>query len=363
MAKKYLYALLICFSLIAVILPQAVRSNSAPCEYHPEAYQGLEMGSLTQELTSTGLIGRIHGAASTSQMFVLSVREPNNFFSHREFSLIPASETAANSLKELHRHDLVCVGGDLIANASPQKHITLNSIEIIEPYPQPQGYAPYQRQTSLPEKLKAQTSLIGKVHAIGDEGKILVMGYEDLTIPVYVAETQYTANLYRGDIIKLNYQLQSYPQRPLHLQLDTTVEQPVEIIDAIATWHDQPQTLTGKLVKFPQSPQLRFDVYALEIDTQNIKRYFTLINFEDMTKFQNIREKLAKIWDDNADTAVAGRNMLINPNVIIEATGLGNIISTEQANPQLLLESAEQINQIADHDFDADNPQPILTAS
>ena len=345
MTRKYLYALLICLSLIAVTLPRVAHSNSA-CEYHPEAYQGLEIEKLTQELNSTGLIGRVHGAADTSQMFVMSVREPNNFFSHREFSLVPTSEATSTTLARLNRHDSVCVRGDLLANPSPQKHIALNAIEVMEEWQQP-DFAPYERQTDLPEKLKEQSSLIGKVHAIGEGGKVLVMGYEDLVLPMYVTDNKYTQNLYRGDIVKLNYQLQSNPQRPLHLQLNTTVAQPIEMIDAIATWHDRPQTLVGSLVKFPQSPQLKFDVYAIEVDTQGIKRYFTLINFEDMNKFEGIRQKLAKIWDENANTARAGRNMLINPNVTIEATGFGNIVSPEQANPQILLESAEQIRRVS----------------
>ena len=66
-----------------------------------------------------------------------------------------------------------------------------------------------------------------------------------------------------------------------------------------------------------------------------------------MAKFQAIREKLAKIWNENAATAISGRNMLINPEVTMEAAGLGNIISPEQANPQILLDSTEQIKQIA----------------
>ena len=90
MSKKYLYALLICLSSILVIVPRIAYSNSQSCVYHSEAYQGLEINNLAQELNSTGLIGRIHGAAEKSQMFVMSVREPDNFFSHREFSLIPS---------------------------------------------------------------------------------------------------------------------------------------------------------------------------------------------------------------------------------------------------------------------------------
>jgi hypothetical protein len=64
-----------------------------------------------------------------------------------------------------------------------------------------------------------------------------------------------------------------------------------------------------------------------------------------MVEFENIRQKMAKIWDDNVATAKSGRNMLINPQVTIEATGLISIISTEQANPQILLDTAEQIQQ------------------
>lgn len=346
MTRKYLYPLLICFFLIAVTLPQVLNSTTRTCTYNAEAYEGLEIANLSQELTNTGLIGRIHGAGETSQMFVMSVREPHNFFSHREFSLIPQDSEAKNVLSQLNRHDMVCVQGNLITNPSPQKHIALSSIQVLEPWAQPQGFAPYQRQTDIPAELTAQTSLIGKVHAIGEEGKILVVEYQDLVIPIFVSETEYTQGLYRGDIVKLTYQIQQSPQRPVHLQLDITASQPLKVIDAIAQWHEQPTTLTGSLVKFPQSPQLKFDVYAMEVDTQDIKRYFTLINFENTAEFDKIRQKLAKIWDAHATTAVSGRNMLINPQVTIEATGVGNIISPEQANPQILLENAEQVKQL-----------------
>lgn len=346
MAKKYLYTLLICFALILATAPRVLSSSGNTCAYHPEVYQGLEMANLSRELTNTGLIGRMHGAAAESELFVLSVREPTNFFSHREFSLIPQDSEIKRNLAQLNRHDLVCVQGNLMTNPSPQKHIALDSIQVLESWSQPEGFTPYKRQADLPEELTKQSSLIGKVHAISEDGKILVMGYQDLVLPIYVTKPKYTKNLYRGDILELNYQIQSHPRRPLHLQLDSTVQQPIEVIDAIANLNNQPQILTGSLVKFPQSPQLKFDVYAIEVDVRGIKRYFTLINFEDMAEFQKIRQKLAKIWDDNAASAISGRNMLINPEVTIEATGLGNIISPEQANPQILLESAELVKQI-----------------
>ena len=98
-------------------------------------------------------------------MYVMSVREPSNFFSHREFSLIPGNQETTSNLSKLHRHDLVCVQGDIIANSSPQKHIALNSLKVIEPQAQPEGYAPYSRQADLPEKLKEQISKYKEVAA------------------------------------------------------------------------------------------------------------------------------------------------------------------------------------------------------
>ena len=349
MLRKYIYGLLIGLSLVgAVLLPKVGYTQSDRCVYHPETYEGLVMEQLSQELNDTGLIGRIHGAAAESQMFVLSVREPTNFFGHREFSLLPQDAATQELLNTANRHDLVCVSGAIISNPSPQQHIAVREINILEPWQQPKGFTSYQRSSDIPEQLKAQTSLTGKVHATSEDGKVLVLEYGDGVIPVFVTTNEYTRELYRGDIVKVAYQIQTRPQQPLHLQLDTSVAQPLEVIDAIAFWHDKPTTLRGKLVKFPQSPQLKFDVYAMEVDTQGIKRYFTLINFENMTEFENIRQKLAQIWDDNLDTAQTGRNMLINPQVTIEAQGLANIISSQQANPQILLNSAEDVRLAMD---------------
>ena len=347
MARKYLYPLLICLTICLVAIPRVFSADNNICAYNLEAYQGLELTKLSQELTNTGLIGRIHGAASQSQLYVMSVREPNNFFDHREFSLLANDTTTLDTLKQVNRHDRVCVIGNIIDNPSPQKHITVNSVQIVESRPQPEGFAPYERKADFPKELKEQNSFVGKVHAIGAEGKILVVEYRDGVLPIYVTNTEYSKDLYRGDIIELTYTIQNRPQQPTHLQLDNTVERPIKVLDAIASWHNRENTLTGKLVKFPQSPQLKFDVYAMEVENQGIKRYFTLVNFSDLDAFNNIRTKLAKIWDDNAATAVSGRNMLINPEVTIEAQGLTNIVSPEQANPQILLDSAEKVVRVS----------------
>jgi hypothetical protein len=344
--KKSLYTLLICLTIVFVFVPHFLSFSEPPCSYHPESYRDLEMSQLSQQLTTTGLIGRIHGAVGESAMFVLSVREPDNFFSHREFSLLSNNRETLDSLKQVKRHDQVCIQGSLIANPSPQKHIALNEIKVLESWSGPKGFTAEPRQGNLLAQLGEQTSFLGKVHAVGEDGQILVVEYLDSVIPLFVTATEYTQGLYRGDIVKLFYKIQQRPQQPTHLQLDTTVEKPLEVIDALSAWHNRRQTLTGNLVKFPQSPQLKFDVYAMAVDIKGIKRYFTLVNFDNLEEFENIQKKLAKMWQENLATATAGRNMLINPEVKIQASGLINVVSPEQANPQILLDSAEQVQQL-----------------
>lgn len=344
-SKKYLSILFLSLIIVLLIVPRIFASAGEQCTYNSQAYEGLESTKLAQELKTTGLIGRIHGSVASSQLFVMSVREPDNFFNYRNFSLLPQNQETLATLSKVSRHDRLCIQGNIIANPSPQQHIAVNSVQVLESWNKLSEFPDYQREENIPAELRNRTSFIGKVHAIGGEGKILVVEYKDGVIPVFVKSPEYTKDLYRGDIVRLSYKLKKIPRSPTHLKLNSQVEQPVEVIDAIADWNGKENTLTGNLVKFPQSPQLNFDVYAIEVETQGIKRYFTLVNFEDIDEFQKIRAKLAQIWDNNSATATLGRNMLINPEITLEAHGQTNIVSPQQANPQILLDTVADIQQ------------------
>ena len=343
LSRQSFRILLLCFGVLCVMVVSVLGSSPDACRYQAEAYQDLNLTQLSQELEGTGLIGRIHGANAPAGLFVLSVREAGNFFNHREFSLFAEDETTQAGLSEVHRHDQVCIQGTFIANPSPQKHILVKSVRVLDAWLGRKELAPYEREVDLPADLLHRTSFVGKIHAIGESGKVLVVEYRDGVIPIFVEVPEYTQGLFRGDIVRIAYRLQAWPQKPAHLKLNLEMKQPLEVIDAIASWHGQPKTLSGPLVKFPQSPQLKFDVYAIEVETAGVKRYFTLLNFEDMDTFKAIREKLANIWERHADTATSGRNMLINPQTIIEATGRANILSPAQANPQILLDTADDL--------------------
>lgn len=351
-SKKYLIAALVGVGAAIAILFGLLggnlgKANATTCQLNVDAYAGLELSQLSQELEGNGLIGRIHGASAAAKMVVLSVREPGNFFAHREFSLIAGDDTVQTTLDQLHRHDQVCVQGNVIENPSPQSHVKVSAIEVQDAWTGLDGHPDYEYEEGVPEELMGQSSFVGEVHAIGEGGKVLVMEYKDRVLPIFVPSPEGTQSLYRGDIVRLSYQIQQYPGSPMHLQLDPAVAEPIEMIDAIAPQHGEAQTLSGHLVQFPKSPQLRFDVYAIEVEeTEGVSRTFTLLNFNDMEAFEGIRTKLAEIWENQKDTVVTGRNYLINPDITIEASGLINVISPEQANPQILLDNADALTQL-----------------
>lgn len=341
----FLLTMAVITGLFTLVFP--VFSATKSCVYHESAYQGLNLSSLSVELNNTGLLGEIHGSVSGEQLYVLSVREPNNFFQFRHFSLISANQKTQEILGKVKRHDQVCLKGKLIDNPSPQPHILVESATIRESWSGLDGRENYKYEATIPAELKDKTHLVVKVHAINNQGKILVVEYKDRVIPIFVETPELSKDLYRGDLIDISYQIQPFPEKPTHLTLNLSVKNPLKIVDKLVSRQGKQETLRGKLVKFPQSPQLKFDVYGIEVITQGIPRYFTLVNFEDIKEFEKIRLKLAQIWNNHLNTVKTARNFLVNPNVTIEAQGKINIISPQQANPQILLENASQIQVLS----------------
>ena len=86
------------------------------------------------------------------------------------------------------------------------------------------------------------------------------------------------------------------------------------------------------------------NVFALKSDIgDGLFRLFTLINFDDPKIFQELREKMQKVWDVNTATMVAGRNYFVNSRIKICAKGKGNMQVATQANPQILIENVSDL--------------------
>jgi hypothetical protein len=108
--------------------------------------------------------------------------------------------------------------------------------------------------------------------------------------------------------------------------------------------HGKPADLEGALVLFPQSPQVRFNVFAvLQELPGGLKRQFTLADFTSPAVFADIRAKLQAAWDA-APAAVSGRNKLVSQSVRVRVKGTFNEVDTSQANVQILLDGPEAID-------------------
>lgn len=308
---------------------------------HAEVINNIDIAEVQAELEGEGVTGFIHGAVPAYGHFVFTYRDKNNFFNHLEFSLVPRSDEARKVMANLRRHDKVKIQGRFSSrNPSAFKHIYADKIEVVKKYESDVATPPYQHQLKFPEELKDKEFFIGKIHAITYDNKVLVAEYKDTVLPLYTESTDLIAHLYRNDTVKVYFKIiPPRGRRPMHLEIDDTVANPITVLAPIAQGHATPITLSGQLVMFPQSPQIMFNVFAIRvIDDFGVARNYTLINFDDSELFKKLREKLQSVWDANVSTRIGGRNMWLNPKVTLTVSGLKNVVSPVQANPQIIVE-------------------------
>ena len=99
------------------------------------------------------------------------------------------------------------------------------------------------------------------------------------------------------------------------------------------------------LVQFPKSPQIKFNIYALLVeDKEGSSIQFTLTNLENMDLFTQVREKIEKFWNEHKSSQENDRNKFINRRIKVTAKGIYNMIDKGQANPQILIQSIDDIN-------------------
>lgn len=292
------------------------------------------------QLKGEGLGGWIHAAVRDQYMFVFTWRDPNNFFVNIQLPVSSKDSQVLAALGHLRRHDQVLVKGDYYNNKAPLPHIEVTSLEIVNKYNGPVSDYVYE---SFPDEILSSNRLIGEVHIVTQNGSVLVIEYKDRVFPVFVPNPEVTRKLYRGDKIEIDYVATMQSNRPTHLTL--VGKQPIRLIEQIACGHNKPLELTGELVMFPQSPQILFNVFALSIaDAEDVQREYTLVNFTDMDLFTALRERLQKAWDENLDSVLMDRNKFINPKIRITARGIKNVVSADQANPQILINNLDDLS-------------------
>jgi hypothetical protein len=232
----------------------------------------------------------------------------------------------------------------LADNRSQQRHVELQSLEVVSRYEASPPIPPYEYEASIPDDLRGKDSELFLVHAVNAGGSVLVVEHEDVVLPVYVTRPELTRDRARNDVVRLDYEIRSRPDRPVHLQLQD-IERPVEVVESVTALHGEPASIEGPLVLFPKSPQVRFNVFAvLQELPGNMQRQYTLVNFDDPAVFEAIRTKLQDAWDAaGPDSAVSGRNKLVSTRVRIRATGTFNQIDPNQANAQIVLDGPDSL--------------------
>jgi hypothetical protein len=316
-------------------IPLALTDNEDPMN------PGIDMEKFETALTTTGVEGWVHGRLG--DLAVLVYRE-SDFFHYANFPLVSHIPNVKETLKTLSRHDKIFIKGQFIENGAPQKHIYVTELTVVERWSGgDETPPPYEYSAQVPEDLQGVDSFIGKIHFSSIDGSILVCEYKDAVIPMPGIAGK-TTGFYRGDKVRVHFKIATHPGRPAHLILDESKENPVELISKIVDLHGKEALITGSLVKFPKSPGISFDVFALEqTDADFVTLDYTLVNFDSPEVFQAIREKLGREWDLHRESVINGRNKLKNPRIQVTAKGHFNMVAPSQANPQILLSTPDDI--------------------
>jgi hypothetical protein len=238
----------------------------------------------------------------------------------------------------------VRVHGAFLDNPSPQKHIRVTALELVKRFQSPYPTDPYGHEARIPDELLGMHQARFLVHAVHADGHILVVEYKDAVLPIYVKQNALTRDLFRNDVVELRFRMQADPDQPTHLRLNETAADAVRVVDAIRARHGQAVQVEGALVLFPKSPEIPFNVFAVQEElADGIKRQHTLANMEKPEVFRQIRAKLQAAWDSAPGQYVNGRNKLVSRAIRVRVKGTFNEVDPNQANAQVLLDSPDAI--------------------
>lgn len=309
------------------------------------ADEAKDLKTIEQLLTSgQGVEGSLHAVVPEHSIYVFAYMGESGFFEQVRLSLVPRDKKALEILKTLKRHDRVRVFGSLEFNNN-QPHIQMKDIQLLKSWSG--TLPPYQHEVTLPKDLENLDFFIGRVHAVHAGGSVVLLEYKDTVLPLVIAPAQldFTKELFRGDKVKVHFNVAEVPHRPVHLEINSKFKEPVEVLDPVRAEHGKIHQFEGSLVMFPQSPQLKFNIFALQRDMgDGVVRDYTLIPKSfDENQFEMLRIALQATWDNNPEAAVNGRNKWIKKSIRIRARGFINVIDPNQANPQILFEDLKDI--------------------
>jgi len=305
---------------------------------------------LSKKISSPeGLRIAIHGASHDSKMYVGRYIY-DNIFNAVQVSLLTRDQGVKNVFATLTRHDVVRVWGRLLDFDAPQPHLGISKIVIEKSFEFPgEDHKRDVDWKAIARELLGEDQITVEIHTVQVGGSLLVVEYKGFVFPIFTKKFKEEAkDLNRQDFARIHFEIQEDPGKPIHLVLNEGPRgKAIELLDSISDQHGVQKTVTGKLIMFPQSPTIKFNVFAVKTQTDfDIARTYTIINFEDFDLFMAVLAKLQKVWDANKDLedCVANdRNKLINKCIEIEVSGPINYVDPNQANPQVLIQRLEDV--------------------
>lgn len=267
----------------------------------PEPVPIAELGRRAE---TEGLKGTMHGANHRLGTYVFTWWDPRSFFMSVNMSVAPANPEAEKALAQVERHQEVVVHGKLVPNPSAQPHLLVDRVEPGKKWsPGVEVTEPARKPGQVARYIRGRKELDALVHAISEDGSMLVVEVRDEVVPVQVpadaALRETVKGLYRGDRIRFRFRRAAQPERPLHLVLapSTGGEPALRVTDSARALHEQTRTVEGALVLFPRSPVLRRSIWGVEDrDPKGLHRYYTIFNFQNREDQARIEERLQKAW-------------------------------------------------------------------
>ncbi len=309
------------------------------------------------KLKGDGLIGWMHGIVPSYNHYTFTYRLEDQsdfmaFFKAQQFTLIPRSDEVAKLLPTLHRHDKVRLKGSFFANGSPIPHLFVEGIEVITPFAMPTENE-YQFDMSQFKDVR-KLQVFGQLHARVYSEKMgygLVVEHKDALFPVAVSpeHASIAAKMFRGDIVNIALKVVESPRAPAHFATDPEVANAIDVVDPMLNCHKQERTVEGILVKFRKSPAISSDTYAVRfIDSNGIARNFTFFPGDHgggdvMQLFKDLGAKAKAAWEANSEEEVVVRNYHSKKGIWVKATGILNVESPDQANPQINIGKVEDL--------------------
>lgn len=309
--------------------------------------------------SADGFVGWIHGAVPSYKQYLFTYRkvEPGNpmaFFQAEQFSLVGATPEIWKQFEALNRHDKVRLKGTLLDNKSPIKHLIISEITVLKAYDKSTDNE-YNFDVA---KLKGVQTfrVFGQIHAlVASEayGYAIVLEKDNFMMPIAVKSKHAAVakGLFKGDIVDVNVSVvEGKNGRPPHFQTDENFEEAITIVDPLINCHGTTRAVEGHLVKFDKSPAISLDVYAVRlVDGNGIGRNMTFFPSVPASEdsfgeiFMAISAKAKKAWDEAEEAPGVVRNYNEKKSIHVVANGMINVVSTEQANAQVYLNSADDI--------------------